>query len=74
MVQPFDAATLTLSGEPRQLVENIRVDPTQGLTNVSVSETGALSTGAPLGKRRSAGWSGWTGPGGKSGSSTHANL
>ena len=50
MVQPFDAATLTFSGEPRQLVENIRMDVTQGLTHVSVSETGALVYRRALGE------------------------
>ncbi len=50
MVQPFDVATLTFSGEPRQLVENIRMDVTQGLTHVSVSETGALVYRRALGE------------------------
>ena len=42
MVQPFDAATLTLRGEPRQLIESVRIDATQGMTHLSVSEAGTL--------------------------------
>ena len=39
---------MTLSGEPRQLIENIGMDTTQGRTQVSVSEADALIYRHPL--------------------------
>jgi Tol biopolymer transport system component len=41
MAQPFDAATLQLSGEPQPLVEQVNVNPV-GLGGYSVSDDGVL--------------------------------
>ena len=42
MAQRFDADRMTLSGEPWQVAESIRVDTTQGLTMLSASDAGSL--------------------------------
>ena len=42
MAHRFDAASLTLIGEPQQVAEGVAVDRTQGRTSLSASETGVI--------------------------------
>ncbi|MEO6213844.1 MAG: protein kinase [Vicinamibacterales bacterium] len=43
MAQPFDSASLTLSGEPRAIVEEVSYGAGLGRASVSVSDTGVLA-------------------------------
>lgn len=42
MVVPFDARTLQVTGQPRTVVEGVRVNPSVGLPAFSISATGTL--------------------------------